>query len=683
MRSNFIRWLEWFAAAAVALVALAAVYETFFADPQQTGRSLFSQFQERATMLGNETDPIKRDSMSIPLSAFSRSIDAQIPTNARVFLAGMLGPEGSGNLGYFYFLTDYLFPREVAISLGQPPVYNLAGVAQGRNPTSLDELTQAGYDLVLQLGPDGRMESRALNALSPPPISDGDEVVAFFLPLAVALTGTRMVRLVFKELENVLSLGELLAGGLAVGAFFLTQIILALRMAGARLEQVLGIAIMIWAAIEIILFFRQRHAQIFQLKFSVRQLWWLLLIPAGLMLWCLFRLAGKEGLLEFDAVAFWAFKAKILYCCAGSELFGWFKNPTLAYAHLDYPLLATLLHTFTYGVIGHVDEFVTKFWNQWMLLFLGWAILGAGKFPDKKPWLIAAVATVVILLPLTVEFARTEGGTIPMFFFTVISSLQLALGMVEKQLGRIRLGLLLLMATAMVKFEGLVLLGFWGILLLLDKDSRAAFWPLRRIGLAGLLGIAGWIPYLIFRLHHPVPHPESGWLGELVKNIGTVLAIVPMTCVAFLSRRFLNNDFASWSSPDNQHAIWQGKWIGLESLFDQATLGLGWVCLLALVIAWLRGGKLRWIMVRLALVFLMFALFISVVWSANHSDPPTYTNSLSGSERITGGRYLYPTFIAWFAAGFVLLVRAAPDQPVLPTNEKEKLRQPKIKRRAR
>ena len=675
MRSNLIRWLEWGTALGAVLVACAAVYQTFFAAREPSQPGMFSQYQQRATMLAAEADPIKRDSMCIPLSAFGRSIDTQIPTNARVYMSGILGPEGSGNLGYFYFLTYYLFPREVALSLGQRPVYNLSGAVQGHSPASFDELAQAGYDLVLQPMPDGRWESRALKPLpptqtKPEPISGSDSLIAFLLPLAVALAGARLVRVLFKELETVLSFGELLACGLALGIFFLTQSILGLRMAGARLEHFLGLAVMIWAVIEVVLLFRQRRAQLPQP--NIRLLWWLLMLPAAAMLWCLFRLAGTEGLLEFDAVAFWALKGKIFYYCAGPELWGWFQNPTLAYAHMDYPLTAPLLHTLTYGVIGHVNEFVTKFWNVWMLLLLGVATLGAGRFPYKKPWLVAAVATAVILLPMSLEFARTEGGTIPMFFFTVISSLQFALGMAEKQPGRIRLGLLLLMATAMVKFEGIVLLGFWGILLLLDKDSRAAFWPVRRIGLAGLLAIAGWIPYLIFRFHHPVPHAESVWLGVLANNLGAVLTIAPMTCLAFISRRFFNNDFANWGSPDNLHAVWQGKWTGVASFLDQATLGLGWACLLVLLMAWWHGGKLRWTVVRLALVFLFFALFISVVWSSTHVSPLNYTGAITGSERITGGRYLYPVLMSWFVAGFVLLLRSAPDRPVPPPEAKAK-----------
>jgi hypothetical protein len=685
--NRLVQWLGWCVAAAVILVALAAIHGAFLADPQKTGQGMFTQFQQRATILGNETDPIKRDSMCIPLSAFGRSVDAQIPTNARVFMAGMLGPENAGGLGYYFFLTDYLFPREVSISLGQPPTYNLAGVAQGRNPASLDELSNAGYDLVLQLTPDGHVESKVLKPLGkppgpPPPIPGSDEPIAFFLPLAVALAGTRLVRWLFKELDLVLSLGELLACGLALGAFFLTQGILALRLAGLRLEQILGVAVMIWAVVEIVLLFRQRRGQLPQ--FHARQLWWLLLAPAGLMLWALFRLAGKEGLLEFDAVAFWAFKAKILYLCAGPELLAWFKNPTLSYAHMDYPLLATLLHTFTYGVLGHVDEFVTKFWNQWMLLFLGWSILGAGKFPKQKPWLAVAVVTVVILLPMTLDFARKEGGTIPMVFFMATSSLQLAIGMVEKQPSRIRLGLLVLMAAAMVKFEGIILFGFWCILLLLDKDSRAALWPLRRIGLAGLLGLAGWLPYFILRLLGTAPNTESDWPKQLIHNTGTVLHILPMHLLAFLSRRFFNGDFAAWGAPDNQHAVWQGKWLGAESFVDQATLGMGWACLLLLILACLRGGKLRWTELRLFLVFVGFATFICIVWSSARSNPLDYTTSLAGSETITGGRYLYPAFMSWFVAGFVLLIRAKPEQPApaVPVVESEKPRKSKSKRRA-
>jgi hypothetical protein len=585
----------------------------------------------------------------------------------------MLGPENFNRLGFYDNLTYYLYPREVAISLGQPPTFKMDGVT-GHEPASLEELKQAGYDFAAQVLSDGRMPSDGtmqvlpLGSLpwQPPetrlrPIPESDGLVALLLPLAAAITGRRVVRWLFKDLDGILSTGERLASGLAVGAFFLTQLTLGLRLAGVRWERALTLVLMIWAVGEGLLLIRRGRFQ--RPQFKTRYLWWLLVIPAGVILWCQFRLAGLLGLQDGDAVTDWAFKPKILYSCAGKEIWMWFHNPALACAHLDYPLLVPLLHALTYGALGHVNEFVTKFWNQWMLLMLAWAVLGAGRFPERRPWLGAAMALAIVLLPMTRDFALKEGATIPMVFYTVLSSVQLGIGMVEKQAGRLRLGLLLLLATMMVKFEGVILLGLWGVLLLLDRESCPVLWPPRRVGLAGCLGLAAWLPYVVFRLHGPVPSVESGWVRQLLTHTSTVLGILPMTWVAMLSGRFVYFDFAVWSSPDNQHAVWQGHWAGWPSLVDAATQGLGWVCVLLLMVAWYLGGRLRWTVFRLFLVFLVYATMISLVFSAVHSSPMNYTMALSGSGVFRGGRYLYPVLMAWFVAGVILLLRTFTDQP--------------------
>lgn len=670
--SGIVVWLERCAVVLVVLVALAAVRGVFFPKDAEInmGLSQFSIHQKRAEMLARESDPIKRDSLCIPLSAFGRSIDAQLPPDARVFLLGMLGKENEGKLGYYYFLTYYLFPREVAIAMDKPAVFVLTGEATGRNPASASELAQAGYTLAMQETPDGRWQSQLLKPTPQPApetrpktIPSSDTTVAFLLPLAVALAGTRLVRWLFKDLEGVLTMGEWLACGLALCACFVTQTILGLRLAGARLEQPLAAAIFIWAVIEIVLFARRWRPG--PPHFKAAYLWWLLLIPAALLLWIQFRLAGLEGLLEYDAVASWAFRAKIFHICAGNELWPWFKNTSLSYAHFDYPLLVPLLHSFTYGTLGHINEFVTKFWPQWMLLLLAWAVLGAGKFPTKRAWLIAAGATVIFLLPMTIDYARNEGATIPLVFYSVLGSVQLALGMVEKQSSRIRLGLLLLLAGALVKFEGMVLVAFWVSLLLLDRDSRAAFWPPRRVALVGLVGMASFTPYAIYRIHGPVATPVAAWMSEMFKDLSRVMHTEPMTWVAFISRRFLNNDFVAWDSPDNLHAVWQGKWTGLESLVDQATLGMGWACLIMLVAACWRGNRERPIALRLFLAFLAFSTLISIVWSSVFP----YNLSLGGSAQIVGGRQIYPVFMSWFVAGVILLARTMPARQARPAQE--------------
>ena len=77
-------------------------------------------------------------------------------------------------------------------------------------------------------------------------------------------------------------------------------------------------------------------------------------------------------------------------------------------------------------------------------------------------------------------------------------------------------------------------------------------------------------------------------------------------------------------------------------------------------------------MFRLFLVFLCFATMISLVWSAVQSSPMNYALALSGSETVTGGRYLYPVLMAWLVAGVVLLLRALPDEPI-DLDEKEQM----------
>jgi hypothetical protein len=661
----------------LALVFLGSVSRAFFSPLVGNLRlQTFSKLCQIATLLGRQPDPVQRENLAQGVGDGSRAsyheINARLPADARLFLVNMLGRENFSQIGYYRYLAYYLFPREVAISLGEPPVHNLDRVV-GRNPSSGAAVRQAGYDFVAGFEPSqgglfvtplgGRFQS--VPEAKPEPIPSHDWIIALLLPLATAIAGSRIVRWLFKDLQGVLSPGEWLACGLAVGALFLTQLTLGLRLVGARWEQLLTVAMMAWAVCEAVLLVRGGRAR--RPQFKARHWWWLLLVPAALILWCQFRLAGLLGLQEIDAVEDWAFKAKILHHFAGQELWVWFRNPGLAYAHMDYPLLVPLLHALTYGALGQVNDFVIKFWNQWMLLFLAWGILGAARFPEQRPWLAGTMVATLVLLPITRWYALTEGATIPMLFYVVLSSLELAIGMTQKQAGRLRLGLLLLLGAAMVKFEGMLLLALWAVLLLLDRDSRAALWPPLRIGRAGLLGFCAWLPYAVFRMQGPVLHPESHWASQLLHNAGAVFYMLPMTWVAMVSRRLLDNDFAAWSSPDNQHAVWQGHWSGWQSLVDHITQGVGWVCVLMLLAAWVRGGRLRAMLFRLLLAFLAFATMLSLVWSAVRSSPMHYNTALGVSDENVGGRYLYPVLLAWFVSGAVLLVRKAPNKAAAPT----------------
>ena len=664
---GFTSRFEWIVLGGIVLVAVALIYKTFIPEKTEYGeQSQFSQLVNRADALGRETDPIRRDAMCIPLSSFSRSIDAQIPTNARIFLFDMLGPDNASNVGYYYFLKNYLYPRELAISFGKPATYGIGGM-RGINPTSLEQLEKAGYDLVLKQTPKNGWQSQVLKPLAnrgvegkTKSIPKADTYIAFLLPLAVALTGSRLVRWLFKDLNGVLTTGEWLASGLAVGMFLLTQLILFLRMADVRLEQFLGIAIAIWALLEITLIIRDVTAS--PPKWNVRYLWWLLLLPVGMVFWCLFRLAGLEGMLEFDAVAHWEWKAKLIYYTAGNDMWTWASNPENGYAHLDYPLTVTLIYTFTWGVLGHINEFVIKFWNQWMLLLLVLAILGGGGFTKKNSWLIASVVSIIPLTPLILQFTQSEGGTIFITFYCVLASIQLAIGLIEKSGGRLRLGLFLLMGAAMVKIEGAIFLGLWGILLILDKEGRNALWPIKKFGVVVIIGLMAWVPYFIYRSHIFIIHPDNMGLRLIFHNWIDAIKLLPMIWVALVTGRLFNSGFASWSAPDNLHSVWDGKWLGLNSFIDSATLGIGWVCIAAFIFSWMRGGRLRFVAWCFFAVFLGYSLALCIAFLSfapqEGIQPFNYSTALRvGSGLENGGRYLISMQLAWLTVIAVLLSR--------------------------
>ncbi len=94
--------------------------------------------------LANTPDIVKRDLVVYAASGADRTLDLTLPVNARVFMTGMIGTSNAGRLGNYYYLTYYLFPREVAVTLDQPR-YTADGF-QGRSTVSDEEIRANGFD---------------------------------------------------------------------------------------------------------------------------------------------------------------------------------------------------------------------------------------------------------------------------------------------------------------------------------------------------------------------------------------------------------------------------------------------------------------------------------------------------------------------------------------------------------
>src|SRR5208283_1062490 len=309
----------------------------------------------------------------------------------------------------------------------------------------------------------------------------------------------------------------------------------------------------------------------------------------------LFRLAGLQGLVDLDAAMAWLLKAKIMHLYAGSELVQWFSNSRLANAHLDYPALVPSLHTATYDSLGHVDEFVTKFWPAWMLFFLLTALASANRGGRSRFYAPYFGLLGLLLLPATQKYVQMEGGTLPMVFFIVLGFVQCAFWLVEKNRARLGLGLTLLFGAAMTKFEGcifLVLAGGWFLLL---PAARPPLKPSPRLWRAAAFCFLAALLFVGLRFQIPTLNYESNWAGHVLSHPNTMISMLSNWTKLFLiqlARLFVNPDFASWTD-DGRHLHWTGQWNGVSSLYNPSTLGLTWLCLLMTVALWMTSPTRR------------------------------------------------------------------------------------------
>jgi hypothetical protein len=110
-------------------------------------------------ILAHPSDPSYRE--LFPTVAFYRRLNNQLAPDAHIFLSGMIGPDKSQRLYYYFFATTYLFPREVQISLDRKPVYQDDAFI-GVDSASPDEVRNHGFDVLLKVERDGSLSVTAL-----------------------------------------------------------------------------------------------------------------------------------------------------------------------------------------------------------------------------------------------------------------------------------------------------------------------------------------------------------------------------------------------------------------------------------------------------------------------------------------------------------------------------------------
>jgi hypothetical protein len=636
----------------------------------------------QSAIIGNDlahiSGIVERTGASSPGNGNARYLDLVLPTDARIFMTDMTGATNAGKAGYYYYTTYYLFPREVAVSLDQPRF--IAEGFEGRSSESDAEILSHGFDVRID-APNGVSQIKAFHRI---PMRDPvnpswfdsrrDIVIAFLLPFLTALMGIWLLRLLCDSMLSArMPMAEQLACGLGLGMMAVAALTLGIKLCGFHGR---GWILSLIAAGALAELWRDRKTILKGIGDgfwrTVKNPTKLAIFVASLLVFLiLFRLAGLQDIMEFDAVAAWLLKAKIFFLSTGHELVGWFSNPRLAYAHLDYPTLVPSLHAATYDSIGHVDEFVTKFWPTWMLLFLLAALAALSRGENSRFQAPLFFLLGVLLLPFTQIYVQMEGGTLPMVFFTVMGFVQCALGLAEKDRARIGLGLTLLFGAAMTKFEGMIFLALTAGWILLLPWARFSLKPSPRLWRTLAFCFLAALPFICLRMRIPALHFESGWTGYAVAHPGMTFSSAPMLFLIMLARLFMNPDFAKWGAGDG-HVHWTGQWEGISSLYNHLTLGLAWVCLLMTIILWLAAPARRPVILWTLAVFVSALIAMSLVFAS--------FVSISGLDHVifertadnTTGRYLFPMLLAWAATVVIMffgdfhLQTSVPNGQTLP-----------------
>ena len=653
------RWATLVAASLVAFASLAITWQVRHYDAGGDGSyaSLAQSFL-RGEKLSGISNIVDRSREFIPVAGPGRYFDLILPINARVFMTDMTGPANYSKIVYYYYYTYYLFPREVGVSVDQPTRIAYNGFP-GRTSESDEEILAHGFDVRFDYSQGELLNVKPLRELPLRPLTNPawfnskfDTAVAFLLPWLTALAGMWLFRLLSPLLSEQMPLQEQLAYGLGLGMMAVAALTLGVKLCGFHGRGLIFVATAVGAIAEI---GRDRKALLTKITDSF---WKLVRCPItaifaiiGLLVFLiLFRIAGLQGLVERDAVTGWSLKAKMMHLYTGSEMVQWFSTPRLANAHLDYPTLVPALHAATYDSLGHVDEFVTKFWPAWMLLFLLAALASLNRGGKGRFYAPYFALLGLLLLPVIQRYVQYEGGILPMVFFTVMGFVNCALWLAGKNPARLGLGLTLLFGAAMTKFEGFIFLALVGGWIFLLPSARPSLKQLPCFWRTMAFCLLAALPFFCLRLQIPTLNYESSYAGHVLLHPATLLSTLSNWLRLFpieLARLFVNPDFANWNGEGGQ-LHWIGKWGGLTSLYNPSTLALGWLCLLLSVAIWFAVPARRQIVVWILAMFLGAVAALSGVFAC-------FANITSLNEVIGytidghGARYLLPMLLAWFA----------------------------------
>jgi hypothetical protein len=233
-------------------------------------------------------------------------------------------------------------------------------------------------------------------------------------------------------------------------------------------------------------------------------------------------------LVDWDAFAIWGFKAKVLSHEALRPVPDYFRDLTLSYSHLDYPLLLPFLTAGAYAAMGTVDDQAGKLVSIFLdVLIVPLVYLGLRWKLSRLP--SSCLCALLVLLPAFLKFGGTGCADLPLAMFYAGSILHVARWIDRQQWQDLILAILFSAFTAFTKNEGSVLALINGVTIFLFSVCflRKRAWMGAVIFFAGLLVVEGaWICW-----SHSLPRTHENYgpkllSSQLVSNLPKLKQII-------------------------------------------------------------------------------------------------------------------------------------------------------------
>jgi hypothetical protein len=225
----------------------------------------------------------------------------------------------------------------------------------------------------------------------------------------------------------------------------------------------------------------------------------------------------SSPLTEWDAFAIWGFKAKILVQEALIPTPACFRDLTLSYSHLDYPLLFPFLTAGAYAAMGSVDDQTGKLVSVFLdVLLVPLVYLGLRWKLRRLP--SAYLSAILALLPVMFRYGGIGCADLPLAMFYAGSIFYVAKWIDRQQWPDLILAILFSAFAAFTKNEGLVLAMMNGAVILgFGLWGGRRTWAGAVVFFAGLLALdAAWLVW-----SRNLPHTHEDY-GSKLLSIGLV-----------------------------------------------------------------------------------------------------------------------------------------------------------------